>query len=177
MEVDTPPEDIPRDMPWYSRGTYSFNGVAWQKLSDAARQRRVAPIGYNKIEIEQPASTAELPQATDGHALAFVTVTPSNKKATFSGHGTLWVDITKSGNVWISVFRGTTLVGLVAEWFDAGKPRTMSFSFVDIPATHLPITYTAKIHTDIVGFLYMNGSSKFNFDGGSQTAFIVAENN
>lgn len=175
MEVD-PPEPI-NNSPWYLKGTYVFNGVQWVRLSETLRRRQSQAIGAQKIEIEVAGSTATAPGAKSGYSLAAITVQPSNQRAFISGTAGVWVDVAKSGYVWLSVFRDGFRAGFVAEFVEANKPRTMSLTFVDLPNSRKPVTYTLRADTDQLGYLYVNQCSKFSFDGMSQTAFTVAEDN
>jgi len=174
LEVDMPEPTTP--VPWYCRGTYAFDGISWKRLNDGSRQRKSALIGSRDIEVERATSTANPPAATSGYAISTVLITPSNRKACISGSATLWVDHTKSGHVWVACYRGTVLVGLVAEYITAGQPRTLGISFMDHPGTIVEQLYTLKIDTDSVGFLHVNQCTKFVFDGMSATALTVTEN-
>lgn len=175
LEADMPEPKV--DLPWYPRGTYVFNGIAWQKLSDASRQRRSGPIGSQKIEVEVTGSAQELPKAKNGFEISVLTITPSSRKAKFSGSASFWLDHSKGGLVWFSVFRGTTLVALGAQHVDAGRACSVSITFTDLPNSTTSLSYSLKINTDTTGYLYVNQCSRFNFDGAAQTAFIVAEDN
>jgi hypothetical protein len=175
MEAD-PPEPL-NNSPWYLKGTYVFNGTHWVRLSDSLRRRQSQAIGSQKIEIEVAGSTSSKPSWNSGYVLSAINVQPTNIRAFISGTAAAWVDITKSGYVWLSVFRESQLVGFVVEFVDANKPKTLSLTFTDLPVSKKPVTYTLKANTDQLGYLYVNQCSKFNFDGASQTAFTVAEDN
>jgi len=175
MEVD-PPEPI-NNSPWYLKGTYVFNGIQWVRLSETLRRRQSQAIGAQKIEIEVAGSTANAPAANSGYSLAAISVQPSNQRAAISGTASVWLDVSKSGYVWLSVFRDGFRAGFVVEFIDANKPRTMTLTFTDFPASRKPVTYALKANTDQISYLHVNQCSRFSFDGASQTAFIVAEDN
>ena len=187
-ELYTLERDMPEPIngtPWYTRGTYVFNGVAWNRLNDSSRERKAAPIGSRTVEIERAGELGSVPRSTAGCMLTSVALTPSNQRASFSGTASMWLDISKRGHVWLMVFRGNKLVGLALEYMEPNRPRTVSVSFVDSPATLEQQVYTLRLDSDITpdspevpGYVHVNqAQSKFRLDGMSQTAFIVAENN
>jgi len=163
-------------LPWFSKGTYTFNGQKWDKLNDILRQRKTGIIGAQTIEIEKASSVKNTPTSRTGFQISFVEIIPSNQKSNFSGFAAFWVDIAKSGYVWAGIFRDDILVGLVAEYVEAGRPHTMSISFFDLPAWAEQLKYVLRVYTESIGDLYINKCNMFAFDGSSQTAFIVAEN-
>ncbi len=175
MEADAP-EPI-NNSPWYLKGTYVFSGIQWVRLSDALRRRQSQTIGAQKIEVETAGSMSSKPAWNSGYALSAISIQPSNQRAFISGAASAWFDVAKSGYVWLSVFRESQLVGFVVEFVDANKPRTISLTFTDLPAARKPVTYTLKANTDQLGYLYVNQCSQFSFDGASQTAFTIAEDN
>lgn len=179
LEVDMP---MPTNSaPWMSRGTYAFDGSKWNRLNDGGRQRRSGLIGSQEFEIENVGSALVLPTVTDGYNISTAHIMPSNQKATITGTATMWLDavtldMTGSGYVWLSVFRNKMLVTVTLEYIEVGKPRSVALSFVDIPGDNKEQTYTIRIDTDLKGYLYINKSDRFTFEGISHTAFIVAEN-
>jgi hypothetical protein len=152
-----------------------YNGLPWTRISDSGRQRRAAVIGAQNIEIEVPQSRAYTPMFSQGFELAHVKVTPSNRKAGFSGSATLWGDCDVDCHVFVTIFRGKKLVGLSAEHLTANMPRILTASFYDLPGTREDQLYSVRVNTDKVGFLNVNQCKNFGFDGVSQTAFEVAE--
>lgn len=178
-ELYTLEADMPKPVngtPWYLKGTYVFSGFLWHRLSDPERQRKATPIGSRNIEFQRPGAVGVAPKFNDGQQIAAATITPSNKQASFSGTASLWLDHSVGGNVWLSVFRNKQLVGLTLDYIEPHRPRTVSLSFLDHPASADKQLYTLTINTDAPSFVYINQSIKFGFDGISQTAFIVAEN-
>ena len=173
--VADPPQPQ-NNSPWYLKGTYVFNGISWVRLSDGLRRRLAQPIGSQKIEFEEAGNMEELPTGKSGHLLAATVIQASSQRGSFSGTASLWVDVTQSGYVWLAVFRTAKLIGLTIDFIDAGKPRTISTTFMDLPASTKPQTYELRTGTDFAGFLYVNQCAKFKFDGISQTAFIIEEN-
>lgn len=179
-ELFTIDDEVPEPIngsPWYPRGTYVFTGLEWLRLSDSGRKRRSAPIGSQNFEIDRPGTTKNIPRKGDGQLLASITTGASTKRARFSGSASCWVDLSVSGHIWLSVFQNTKLVAVAAEYIEAGKPRTVSISFLDNPGSTEKLLFTLRINTDVAGFLFVNQCDKFLFDGVSQTAFIVAEDN
>lgn len=174
LEVDMP--DNNRVDKWYGKGTYVFDGIYWNRVSATLIERKANVIGANEIEVEVAGKTLEPPQSTHGFAICDVRIKPSNRKAAFSGSATLWVDHSVGGHVWVAIFRGTFLAALAVEHIDAGKPRSLSVSFYDLPFASDEQTYTLRVNTDVVGNVFINKCAKFTFDGAAQTAFIVAEN-
>lgn len=180
LEADMPEPKVPT--PWFPRGMYAFNGTSWQKVSDAARQRKTAPIGSQKITVEEAGKLGDVPPPIEqGYGLTAISIVPSNRKAAVSGTASFWVDLTaspaKGGYVWVSIYRGKKLVSIAVEWIDCSKPKTMSMSFLDLPGVVTPVAYEMKIDTDVIGTIYVNQCSRFTLDGMAQTAFTVAEDN
>jgi hypothetical protein len=163
--------------PSYMRGLYMSNGVCWSLFSDHLAKRKSAPIGSQLFEVEVPAVVKNTPTSNDGFVLATTVLTPTNKRSQVSGTGTFWASTDRDGYVIVSVFRGTKLVGLTVDFLFAGKPGTISMSFMDSPCSHEQQTYTLRVSTTAAGFLYVNQNKLFDYDGLSQTAFIVYENN
>lgn len=174
MEFDPPQPQ--NNAPWYLKGTYVFNGTSWVRLSDGLRRRISQPIGSQKLEIEEGFDFEQPLTSTTGEALASICVQPSTQVSYMSGSASMWVDMTASGYVSLTVFRDEVLVSRTLDYIDAGKPRTISTTFTDIPLSKKPQTYSLRIMTDVVGFLYVNQCAKFKFDGSSHTAFTVEEN-
>lgn len=173
MEVDEPEPDNGR--PWHSRGTYVFDGFAWQRMSDGARARKSSGIGSQKIEVEVAGSPDILPNTGDGYFLTNLLIIPSSRRARLAGSASMWVDLQNSGFVWLSVHRGGRCVGISAGFVEAGKPSTLSMSFIDHPMNAAQQEYVLRIHTDQLGFMFVNQCNRIHFDGFSQTAFTVAE--
>lgn len=174
MEVDGP--DPRNGSQWFIKGTYVFSGTAWVRLSDGKRRRISQLIGAQKIEIEEPQVIADDPPAsTTGEEIAAIATQPSSQRASISGSASMWVDTNSSGHVWLMVFRGTTLVSLTLDYIEAGKPRTISLSFKDMPSSSKQQVYTLKINAESPGYLFVNCSTKFKLGGASQTAFIIDE--
>lgn len=174
LEVDMP--DTNRVDTWYAKGTYVFDGIYWNRISVSPAERKASAIGSIEIETETADSPEFLPQHGSGFELSSVTLTPANRRSTFSGTATLWLDVSKSGNVWFTVFRGSTPVALVLEHIEAGKPKSVALTFLDLPFSPMPVTYALRMNADFIGNVYINQCAKFNFDGAAQTAFIVLEN-
>jgi hypothetical protein len=175
LDVDMPEPTGPE--PWYPRGTYTYNGSIWTRLNMGGAPRKVTAIGSQEVEIERKGQTQDVPQMNQGYEIASVSIRPTHRRATFSGVATLWVDSSVEANAWIAIFRETKLVGLAATFLAPGKTASLSLTFVDIPATAQPVTYTARVNMDKVGTLLINQSSTLSFDGAAQTTLIVAENN
>jgi hypothetical protein len=163
--------------PSFFRGLYMSTGFGWSSIGEQIAKRRSAPIGAQIFEVEVPAVVKDTPTSNDGFHLATVSLTPSNKRTQVSGTASFWASTDRDGYVLVSVFRGKKLVGLTVDFLFAGKPGTVSLSFMDSPASHEEQTYSLRVTTTATGFLYVNQSKLFDYDGLSQTAFIVYENN
>jgi hypothetical protein len=177
LEADLPDKDANQNLitPWFSRGTYVFDGLNWEKLNDTKRQTKSAMIAANMFEVETT-SSIDACQHNEGELLATVTIDPSNRKAVISGTGSVWVDCSMSANVWLSVFRGHTLVGHGLTFAERKSARSVAVSFCDMPMTGEPLTYQLRVHTDTKCELYINRSTRMPFNGGASSAFIVMEN-
>ena len=180
-ELFTLESDMPEPIngtPWYTRGTYVYTGSAWSRLSDTSRERKAVPIGACKIEVETPGSLEDEPKDTDGFDLSSqIMITPSNRRATMSGAATCWIDLENSGYVWLTIFRGAKLVGMTAAYIEANRPSSLSLTFMDAPAAITRQAYNLKINTASSGLLFVNQCNQHLYDGASQTAFIISENN
>lgn len=177
LHLDRDEANPSQNRPWYSRGTYVFNGFSWTKLGESERQRKAEVIGSQSHEVTNPSLTDRLPNAGQGFHLASVTLQPTNKRATISGMATVWLDHVKPSNGWIAVFRDSRMVGMSLTYLEPGKARSVAVSFYDLPSSQGPVTYILKAYTDSAGVFCVNQANKFTFDGAPSTAFIVEENN
>jgi hypothetical protein len=166
--------------PWFGRGTYTFDGLNWNKLNDGGRQRRAVPIGAVELDLTDPDRKPDRfddpPTVKGGTELVTVDIQPSTIKSTFSGSGSLWVDVAKSAHVWATIFRDGELVSTSAVWVNARQPATLALSFFDVPGATEPLLYSLRLYSDKAERIFVNQCHSFTFDGTSQTALIVAEN-
>jgi hypothetical protein len=160
---------------WHGRGLYTYDYGQWNMISDSSRQRRSSIIASQVLEVEIPTIGDDLPSVKDGFEIASVGITPSNRKASFSGAASFWAEHSVGGHLIVVVFRGRKPVSVSVDYFDAFKPRTVSVSFVDLPFALEHQTYTIRAYTDKAGFVNINQSKFYGFDGASQTAFSVME--
>lgn len=174
LEVEMPGENM---RPSYHRGLYMSTGFGWSPIGDQLSKKRSTVIGSQILEVEAAANITKAPTMKDGFHLASLVITPSNNRTTISGSASLWVSIDQSGYVVSSVFRGSKIVGIVVDFVEAGKPRTISLTFTDSPGSNSEQVYSVRITTTATGFLYVNQCKLFDYDGISQTAFLVQENN
>lgn len=161
---------------WHGRGLYAYDYGQWNRISDSSRQRRANVIASQVLEVEIPSQGDGMPSNKDGFEIANVGITPSNRKASFSGSASFWAEHSVGGHLIVTVFRGRKPVSVSVEYFDAFKPRTVSVSFLDLPFALEHQLYTIRVNTDKAGFVNINQSKFFGFDGAAQTAFMVAEN-
>lgn len=161
--------------PWFPRGLYVFGGYGWDKLNDILRQRKANVIGSQVIEFDK-ADVKATRSSTTGTMLTSVTISPSNRRTSFSGNATLWIDASVDGHAILVVWRGTVMVGLAVQAISPDKTTTMAISFVDAPQYADRHTYELRAYFDVPGLLYINQSAKFLLDGAAQTAMIVEEN-
>ena len=174
--------------PWYPAGLYVYNYGLWERMNDSGRQRKGTVIGSQVQEVEEPIKNKLLPPKwNEGFAISDTLVLkPTNRKASFAGHASFWVESDTDCHVLAAVFRDKTMVGMTAETLEKGKPRTMSISFYDLPFTmftdylpaHALANYTLRVNADKVGMLYINrGQDQFVYDEVAvQTSFFVHEN-
>ena len=174
LEVDTPETHTVN--PWFSRGTYVFDGLKWRKLNDGARQRRAEPVGSRQVEVEIVSDPQEIPNPRAGSRFASLVITPSHGKASISGSIAVCLDTDVARTVWLAIFRAERLVGASAAFVVPGQITNLTATFIDIPLATEPVTYTVQICSDAVGVIYVNQGRKMTFDGALQTAFIAAEN-
>lgn len=161
---------------WHSAGMYTWNG-GWSKMNDSRRQRLAVPIGSQVLDVETVTPGRELPVWDKGFTLGTIMMTPSHRKASFSGTASFWCDAQNRGHVITAIFRGKLLVGLSVDQLLPNAPKSVSISFMDLPMTHQHSVYTLCVYADMLGNLSINqGSTQFGFDGVAQTAFMVAEN-
>lgn len=168
--------------PWFARGAYMYDGLKWQRLTDGGRQITTSMIPSSVLEIERIGNpTADL-ATMSGKRLASQTIRTSHRKAKISGTASIWVDVSKSAHVWITVYRGKKPVGVVLEYVEADRPRTISLSFVDSPFELAQIQYVLMLNSDVLhsgkepGLVYVNRSRNYHFEGMSRTAFTLSEN-
>lgn len=164
------------NQPWFPRGLYVFNGWKWLPVQETILPRKTAVIGSQIIEVEQAGSYQELPKPTDGYQLASLQMKLWHRTAPVSGNASFWIDATKDGNVWATIWNGDRLAGLTVQYVECRKPRTFNISFFHSPKTTATLDYILKIDCDFAGELYINRGIQVKFDGASQTAFEVAEN-
>lgn len=174
LDVDMPQTDPL--LQWYSKGSYVFNGYMWMMLNDTGKRRGATTIGASSIEVENACSSKDMPSRTTGFPLADVMITPTNRKATFSGQVTIWAHHSKPAHIWLAVLRKDKIASIVVQHLQAGLPQSIGLTFYDIPNTHEGLTYSLRVYTDVVGMLGINQCTKFNFDGVPETAFIVEQN-
>lgn len=160
---------------WHSRGTYVYDGRVWDKLNDAARVRKSVPLGSQTHEFEIAGNPKGEIRANQGHQLVEMVVRPSHRKATLSGAANFWVDTSIPALVWVTVFSAGKIKALTAQHVNPGELRSMAVSFVDIPGSPHDQTYVIKVNMNAKGFLFINTSNSFTFDGIGSTAFIVGE--
>jgi len=172
--------DMPADtnplLPWYSRGTYAFGGVVWEKLSDVPRARKVGIIGAREVENEVPVKLGTPPSLREGTEIVTVAVRPTNRRATFSGTATMWLNTRSAGTVWVAVFNKLKLCALAAQYVEPDKSASLNVSFYDAPSTHEEQTYSLRVYSDVKNVFFINRGDLAHFDGVAQTAFIVEEN-
>lgn len=164
------------DRPTILRGLYHSPGFGWQRFSEQFAKRKAVAIGSQNFDVEQPADIYKLPVVEEGFSIAMTTIQPEHRMISISGMASFWVSLGQDGFVMASVFRGDKLVAFAVEELQAKKPRTMSITFVDSPGVDTQQVYTLKVNATI-GTLYINQSKTLSYDGASQTAFIIAENN
>lgn len=161
----------------FERGLYISTGYDWTPYSETFAKRKAVPIGSQMIEVEVPGNMKRLPNSREGFSIAEAVIRPEFKKTTISGTGSFWCGSDADATIVVTVWRADKLVSFAFEELSAKKPKTISISFLDNPSATMNQIYTLKINTNMTGALYINQSKQFVFDGMSQTAFIVAENN
>jgi len=161
----------------FERGLYVSSGYDWVPYSETFAKRKAMPIGSQLIEVEIPGNMKRLPNMNEGFKLAEVVIRPEFRRTTISGTASFWCSTDVDATIVTSVWRGDKLITFAFEQLDAKKPKTVSISFLDGPTSTTNQVYTLKANTSVTGALYVNQSKQFIFDGLSQTAFIVAENN
>jgi len=161
--------------PWYSRGTYVYDGLTWHKLNDAHRVRKSFIIGSQTHEIELPGNPKAELRGNVGVKLAELNVRPSHRKATLSGHINFWVDTSVPALVWAGVFRNNKPVGMTAITSEPNKLQSLSLSFIDLPQSPHDQQYVVRVNMNAKGFLFINTSNAFNFDGVGQSVLIIGE--
>lgn len=159
------------------RGLYMSTGFGWTPFNDFIAKRRSAVIGSQNFEIVKPTHQANKPTVKSGFKIASVMMKPSNSRAPVSGVASFWASTDQDAFVITSVFRGAVLVGLTADFLFAEKPSTITITFQDCPNSLDEQEYSVRVDTTATDFLFVNQCGKFNYDGFSQTAFIVYENN
>lgn len=160
----------------FMRGMYFSPGFGWEMYSSQFQKRKAVAIGSRNFEIEGDVNLTSKPTSTEGYEIATAAIRPEHRLKTISGSASFWVSHSSNGYVICSVFRENVLVGFAVQYVLADKPNTMSISFVDSPGDDKEHLYTLRLNSGS-GFLYVNQCQLFHFDGASQTAFIVSENN
>lgn len=161
----------------FERGLYVSSGYDWAPYSETFAKRKAVPIGSQFIEVEVPGNMKRLPTVREGFTIAEAVIRPEFRRTSISGTGSFWCSTDADATIVVTVFRGEKLVSFAFEELAAKKPKTISISFLDGPTATTNQVYTLKVNTSVTGALYVNQSKQFIFDGQSQTAFIVAENN
>lgn len=163
-------------LPWYSRGSYLYNGQRWLMLNDTGKQRSAVTIGAMSFEVENVTSSKERPSQSQGFSVAELYITPTNQKATFSGQVSIWVNHSKPAHIWLVLFRKDRIASIAVQYVQGNQPQSMSLTFYDIPNSYEDQQYSLRVYTDQVGMLGVNQSAKFSFDGLPETALIVEQN-
>ena len=174
LDVDMPPCDPL--LPWYSKGSYVYNGQRWLMMNDTAKQRIAVAIGARSFEVENVRSPKVLPTRSHGFPVAELSITPTNPKATFSGQVSVWVSHSIAAHVWLVLFRKDKIASIVVQFVQGGQPQSMGLTFYDMPNSSEDQQYSLRVYTDQVGMLGLNQGSKFSFDGLPETALIVEQN-
>lgn len=117
------------------------------------------------------------PTSTAGALLTSITITPTSANSTFMGVIAVTVDTAVSArNVVITIFRGTTLVGMgVTNNTTTARPQSLSVTFFDAPATTSDVTYDVRIGQNLSGTTYVNTTATASFGNAAKSAFIVSE--
>ena len=117
------------------------------------------------------------PTSTEGALLTSITMTPASANSTFDGVIAVTVDTANNArNVTITIFRGTTLVGMgVTNNTTAGRPQSLSVTFFDAPATTSDVTYNVRVGQNTSGTTYINTVGNASFGNAAKSAFIVSE--
>lgn len=168
--------DLPTNTrPWFSAGAYVYNGFEWVRL-DHRRERQAAPIGAQKVEIEERIDVTQLPVAGTGLKLAAVGLTPSTRHGGISGMASFTVEHEKNCHALTTVFRNNRPIGFVVSTLEAMKSQHITVTFADYPNSKEPAVYTLELTVGAAGHINVNQTDSHTYDGYSQTAFIVEEN-
>lgn len=103
-----------------------------------------------------------------GSAVLTPTAATSTVRIAFSATIDAGADAT---TVIVAIFRNTTCVCAVPITIDtAGRPKTVSISHMDSPATTSPVTYSGRIGSTTGNTWYLNSTSTGNNLGGTITS-------
>ena len=117
------------------------------------------------------------PLITEGFEVASIVLTPTTTSSSVTGIATVWVDAANNNrNITIAVFRGTTCISSNSTNIaSAGRPQTLSVSFIDTPGSTAPQTYSVRIGQNQSGTTYVNRALGFTLGNTGTSAFILTE--
>lgn len=118
------------------------------------------------------------PPVTEGTEIWTFDLTPSSATSLFTIMSSFQVDMSKSGNIVVALFRDGVCIGSSTRYCAGGdKPGSMTILFADRPETTSPITYSARIGTlGSSGSWYINKATTYTLGDTMQQHFIIMEN-
>lgn len=158
-------------------GLYISSGYDWQLFGEQFAKRKTAPIGSQAVDVEVPGNMKRLPKFSEGFVISEVAIKPTTKLTSIAGTASFWTCADKDATLLVTVWRGNELVSFTFDELQAKKLRTIGVSFYDGPQSNQHTVYTLKVNINVPTALYINQAKQLVFDGMSQTAFIVSENN
>ena len=165
------------DRPTFLRGLYHSPGFGWQMFSQQFAKRKASPVGSQNFDVEDAANINNTPAVNQGFQLSAVAIQPEHRLISISGMASFWASMNEDTRIVTSIFRGSKLVAFTVDDLPAKVVRTFSITFLDNPGSTEMQVYTLKVNSTTKGTLYINQSRTLTYDGASQTAFIVSENN
>lgn len=157
-----------------------YNGSAWVTIitvSQIAYGTITAASGTTQIALSNSA-----PTSSAGTQIWSQSFTPVSTSSLINVVFSMTVDTDSSlKGVIVTVFRGTTLIGVEVNWGGDGgalsangTPGTIAFNIIDAPATTSALTYSARAGVTSSGTWYvaqaLNGTM-----GGSLSQYMIRE--
>lgn len=118
-----------------------------------------------------------VPTSTEGTQILSQAITPTDNTNKILCEVSLWgdhnVSVDASGSASAALFRGTTCIQ-VARAGNEGRERSISFSFLDSPATTSATTYTVRVGPNDGGdIIRLNGTTSARLFGGASSCTLT----
>lgn len=155
-----------------------YQNGAWVSLSPT----QIGSYNYGNVGSTNGTTTYDIsvtPLITDGTQLWSQTVTPISTASRFDIKFSAIVGVSNNNRgVVFALYRGNTFLSAAIGWMDAVKPITNSISFVDVPNTTSPVTYSLRVGLSGGGgtwYVNTGNTAAQNFGGSAVSSWTMTE--